>query len=121
MAPAPTIIEPPAGMPRVDSEVLVVTGAVPVPIAGDVEEPDVSDELEAPDEHEPGDDEDVVAALDDDNDVSPRDCSALCTAAESWELTRVKAVSLAMLDRPFDRLLSAEVITLMSESCAEVA
>ena len=118
-APAPMLIEPPAGIPSVSSEVLVVSDALPVPVAGELV---ALEELEDPVELEPDDDEDdPVEALDDGKAVSPKDCRALCTAAESWELTRFKAVSLAMLERPFDRLLSAELITSISESCAEVA
>jgi hypothetical protein len=122
-APAPMLIEPPAGIPSVSSEVLVVSDALPVPVAGELV---ALEELEDPVELEPDDDEDEdeddpVEALDDGKAVSPKDCRALCTAAESWELTRFKAVSLAMLERPFDRLLSAELITSISESCAEVA
>jgi hypothetical protein len=117
--PALMVIEPPAGIPSVSSEVLVLTDALLVPVAGELE---ALDELADPAGLEMEDEEDdPVEALDDGNAVSPKDCRALCTAAESWELTRFKAVLLAMLARPFDKLLSAEAITLMSESCAEVA
>jgi hypothetical protein len=116
--PALMVIEPPAGIPSVSSEVLVLTDALLVPVAGEL---GALDELADPAGLEMEDEDDPVEALDDGNAVSPKDCRALCTAAESWELTRFKAVSLAMLARPFDKLLSAEAITLMSESCAEVA
>jgi hypothetical protein len=111
------VIEPPAGIPRVNSEVLVVSDDVPVPVAGE-EELAALDWLEVPEEPELEADEDAVEALADGNVESPRDCSALCTAAESSELTRFKAVSLAMLERPFDRLVSADPMTLISVSSA---
>lgn len=69
---------------------LVVTGAVPVPVAGDaMEEPEADDDEE----------DDAVEPLDD----APEGFSRLCIAAVSCVLTRFKAVSLAILARPFPR------------------
>ncbi len=106
-------------MPRVASEVPVVSGAVPIPIAG---EPVVLAECEEPEELELADDDEPVE-LPGDDDVEPpvSTCSAFCTAADSSELTRFKAVPLARLDRPFDSSTMAAPITLISESCADVA
>lgn len=49
------------------------------------------------------------------------DWSALCTAAESSVLTRFKAVWLAMLERPLDKLVTASPMTLISAESADVA
>lgn len=123
LVPSLTVTEPFAGIPRVNSEVLGVSGTVPVPTAGEpdvleeLEEFETAEELEELEDVDPEDDEDAVEALDD--ELPCTDCSALCTAAVSWLLTRFKAVWLAMLASPLDRLVSAELITEMSESlCA---
>ena len=85
------------------SDVLAVTGTVPVPTAG---APTVLCELDELEEVDDADDE-LVELLDDDVEelLEPplMDCSALCTAAESSVLTRLSAVWLAMLARPDDR------------------
>jgi hypothetical protein len=124
LAPALTVIAPFLRIPRLDSVVLVVTGAVPVPLAGEPEELDDPEAAEGLEELEL----EVVEADDPldvlgDDDVEPPDvaCSALCTAADSSELTRFKAVPLAMLARPFAKLVSAWPITLISESSADAA
>ncbi len=100
------MIVPPGKIPSVDSDVLVVSGAVPVPVAGEPEVPDapVPEELEL-----------VEAPLDDEEAEPPDEPSnTCCTSAVIWLLTRFKAVALAMLARPFARLVSAVPITLMS-------
>lgn len=107
MPPAPTLMVPFLKIPRVSSEVLVVSRAVPMPTAGDGAA-GLLEELEEPEELELAVDE----LLDDDVEL-PAGCSALCTAATSWELTRFKAVPLAMLARPFDKLTIALPITLI--------
>jgi hypothetical protein len=82
-----------------------------VPVAGLPEE-----ELELD-----GDEEEVelVEPLDDDDVELLDGSSTLCIAAVSWELTRFKAVPLAMLARPFAKLVSACPITLISEASAD--
>jgi hypothetical protein len=108
-----TVILPPGRIPKVASEVPVDNGTVPVPIAGaPFEAVAAADELEAVDE------EDAVE-LDDDEDVElpKRDC----TAEDSWELTRLSAIPLAMLALPLDRSVIAAPITLISEFCADEA
>lgn len=89
--------------PRPSSEVPDVSGTVPVPAAGaatvGVEEAEVEVEVE-------GDVVDEVEALDVDE---PLDAvlSALCTAAVSAVLTRLKAVWLAILARPVASVVDA--------------
>jgi hypothetical protein len=97
-----------------DSKVPVVSGAVPIAVAG---EPEDVEELEEPEfEDEEGD---AVEALDDDDVELPDEgCSALCIAAVSSVLTRFKAVPLAILARPFAKLVSAWPITSISEASA---
>lgn len=99
-------MEPPAGIPRMDSGVLMLSKAVPVPVAGEAEEPD---ELEEGDEEVEFDDVELV---------SPD--KMLCIAADSWELTRFKAVWLAILARPLPRLVCAVAIALITEVVAAV-
>ncbi len=100
-----------------DSEVPVVSGTVPVPVAG--EGPAELAELEEPEELE-FDDDDPVELFDDD-DVELLPCNAACTAAVSSELTRFKAMPLAMLASPFASSVIAVPITLISESSADEA
>jgi hypothetical protein len=108
---------------------LVESGTVPVPVAsgldelvalGEVEELAELEEAELFEEEEPldPDEVEVVELL-----VPPfRDCSADCTALLSWVLTRLNAVWLAILARPVDRFVIAELITLMTASvCAREA
>lgn len=109
LVPSLTLNVPPGRIPRARSDVFVVTGTVLVPVAG------VTDAL----------DEAVLVAAEVDDASVPLDdelvdvpFSTLCTRAEIWLLTRFKAVSLAMLDRPFDRSVSAVLMVLISESSA---
>jgi hypothetical protein len=112
LPPAPMVIAAPAGMPRIDKEVFVVNGAVPFPMAGAAPEMD-EPEIDADDEDD---------AADDDDDVElPVGSRRLCIAAEICELTRLRAAPFAMLDKPRERLASAEVITLIRAFCADVA
>ena len=114
--PALTWISSFARIPRLDSDVPVVSRAVPMPIAG------VGAELEdvaEPDALEAADAEDAVEAPDDVVEL-PEGCSKLSTSDTSVELTRFKAVPLAMPERPFDRLTIALLITLMSAFSADV-
>ncbi len=100
---------PPGKIPRLDSVELDVSGTVPVPVAGVGV---AAAEFEA----------EVVEALDEDVDdveVLVEPLRTLCTAADSSELTRFKAVSLAILAKPFPRFVSAWAITLISEASAE--
>jgi hypothetical protein len=97
--PSPTVIVPFAMTPSVNSEVLAVSGAVPVPTAGAAT---VAAGLDAEDEEEDDEDElldDEVLVL-----LEPplRDARALCTAAVSWVFTRFKAAWLARLAKPLD-------------------
>ena len=94
--PSLTVTVPPARIPRLNSEAVDTSGTVPVPIAG---APSETGGLEDPDELE------EVELLD--------VCSAACAAAASWELTRVRAVWLAMLAMPDDKFVIASAITLM--------
>lgn len=119
MAPVVTMIVPPGRIPSVDSDVAVVSGAVPVATAGVafavvelVEELELLLEL---------DEEDVLedpSAVDDTALVSPTSCNACCIADESWELTRLSAVPLARLDSPFDSSSMAVPITLICDAWA---
>jgi hypothetical protein len=103
--PALTVIDPPAGIPKLDSDVFVESTAVPVPVAG------AGAELDEDDDGEP-------VELDDDELVLPD--KMLCIAADNWELTRSNAVWLAMLARPLPKLVSAELMALITESVASV-
>ena len=110
--PVVTLILPPGKIPRAASEVPVDNGAVPTAVAGaPFEAVDVADELEAEDE--------VAVELVDDDDVEPP--NAACTAADSSELTRFRAVPLARLASPLAKSVIAAPITLISEFCADVA
>lgn len=117
-----------ATTPRVSSEVPAVSGAVPVPIAG---APVVLVELDVPDEFELDDgaeDDEDDESLDDDEavllepavplELPSIDARADCTAADSWLLTRLRAVSLAMLAKPADSVVDVPNIALMVESVA---
>ncbi len=120
LVPSLTLMVPVVGIPRVNSEVLVVSGIAPVPVAGEPkkwEEVKKPDGLEEPEELEleEDDDEDALEPLDDD-ELPDEDCSALCTAVDSSVLTRFNAVWLAMLARPLAKLVMAEPIVVISVS-----
>ena len=108
--PVVTLILPPGRIPRVASEVPVDNGTVPTAIAG------------APFEGVEAAGDAVVdfavEAVDDDVGELPK---AASTAADSWELTRLSAIPLAMLALPLDRSVIAAPITLISEPCADEA
>jgi hypothetical protein len=125
LLPVVTVIAPPFGMPRVKREVPDESGAVPVPVAGvgevgavevdelELDEPELDAverlELEEPELDDPVDEVESPVA----------DCKADCTAAESCVLTRLNAVWFAMLARPVDKFVIAELITLITASvCA---
>lgn len=102
-----------AGMPRLASDVVVVKGTVPVPVAGVMTELLEVLEVLAEDEDDP------VELLD---DVEPPDgFKIFWIAAVSCVLTRFKAVPLAMLANPFARLVSASPITEINELSADDA
>jgi len=105
-----TVIVPPARIPKVCSEVPVVSGTVPTAVAGvGVAGVEAVEELVLEDEEE----------LLDDVEVSPlTTCSAFCTSAESAELVRFKAVPLAMLASPLAWSTIAVPITPISEAWA---
>jgi hypothetical protein len=111
LGPVPTVIVPPGSMPSVDSEVLVVTRAVPIAVAGEPEELEV--ELEVV--------EDPLDPLDDDEVELPDGFNACSTSDVISLLTRFNAVLLAMLARPLAKFVSAWPITLISASAAEDA
>jgi hypothetical protein len=117
--PSLTVTVPLAMMPSVNSEVLAVSGTVPVPTAGAAT---VASELDVPVEFEGEDEEDEEEALEDEVALSVllesplRDARALCTAAVSWVFTRLRAVWLARLAKPDDNVLEAPNIELMTES-----
>ncbi|MGC1353480.1 MAG: hypothetical protein WA858_27440, partial [Xanthobacteraceae bacterium] len=105
----------------------------PVPIAGApvvLAELDVPDELELDDadEDDEASDDDEVVPLASLEPVAPAvplelpsiDARADCTAADSWLLTRLRAVSLAMLAKPADSVVDAPNIALMVESVCAV-
>jgi hypothetical protein len=100
-----------ARIPRLDSDVPVVSRAVPMAVAGvgaELEDAAEPDALEAADVEDPVDDVEL-----------PEGCSKLWTSEISWELTRFKAVLLAILERPLDRVVIALPITLINESSAD--
>ena len=111
LLPAPKMIWPLVRIPRVNSEVLFISGAVPVPVAGagaGVEELGPVDEFELEDADEPV--EPVAADLLEAEvplALPELPCSTFWIAAVSWLLTRVSAVPLAMLERPVDRFVVA--------------
>ena len=106
------MIVPPARIPRLDSVVPVVSGVVPVPLAGaaDVlaEEPLDPEEL----------DDDAVDEDDDEVSDVPPDFSTFSIAADNSLLVRFRAVWLAMLAKPLPKLVSAELMALITESLA---
>jgi len=109
LVPSSMLNVPPGRIPRLDSGVLVVSGTVPVPVAGVGE---VGAEL----------DEEVPAAVPEeeaDGDELEEPCSTFCIAAESSELTRLRAAPFAMVAKPFPRFVSAWAITLMSDWSAD--
>lgn len=85
------------GIPRVNSEVLGESGTVPVPVAGEPVVDAVALEEEAPWEA----------------------CTALCSAAVSWALTRSSASLFAMLARPCASVDTAVPIELISAVLAD--
>ena len=89
LVPSSMLNVPPARIPSVESGVLVVSGTVPVPVAG---VGPVGTELV----------EEAVVLVDgvDDEVEVPDGLSAACTAAVRSVLTRCNAVPLAMLARP---------------------
>jgi hypothetical protein len=127
LVPSLTVNVSVATKPSVNSEVFAVSGTVPVATAGApvvLVELDVADELEPEDEAEDDDDEDDES-LDDDEvvlfeplELPSIDARADCTAAVSWLLTRLRAVSLARLANPADSVVDAPNIELMVESVA---
>lgn len=107
-------------MPRLESVVLVVSGTVPTPTAGEpveLAEPDPEDD----EVDEPLEPLEPLAPLDDDDELPDWLCSAACTAAVSSELTRLSAMPLAMLALPFASSVIAVPITLINELSADEA
>jgi hypothetical protein len=102
------VIVPPGRIPSVESEVDVVTGVVPVPVAGAAGV--LERELE-----------DVADALDDDEPALPDGFNTCSTRDVISLLTRFKAVELAMPAKPFAKFVSAWPMTLMRASLADVA
>ncbi len=107
LVPSLIVIVPFLTIPSVSSDVPVASGVVPVPVAGaaeEAEEPEpAAPELELAEGDEP------LESLEDDEPLVPPEVplSALCTAAESSVLTRFRAVWLAMLAKPVERLVMA--------------
>jgi len=111
LLPVPTVMVPPGRIRSVDSEVLMVSGTVPVPVAG---APDVLAE-------EPLDsDDDALDEEDDEVSDVPPDFSTFSIAADNWVLVRFSAVWLAMLAKPLPKLVSAELMALITELVAAV-
>ena len=109
--PALIVIVPPGRLPRLDSEVSVVSRAVLIAVAG---APGVLEVLAEP---EPEDDEEL---LDDDDVELPDGFNTCSTNDEISVLTRCKAAWLAMLAKPFPKLVSAWAIPLINAAFAEV-
>lgn len=125
LLPAPMLILPLARMPSVNSEVLVINGAVPVPLAGageDAEELGAAEALGLEGADEPVEPlADAVSGLATPPALPVMPCSAFWIAAVNWLLTRFNAVPLAMLERPVDRFVVAPniwVMTLALSDCA---
>jgi hypothetical protein len=113
LVPSLTLIVPFARIPRVSSVVLVKSGAVPVPVAGEL---GGVGELEEPEVLELDEDAAAFVELLDDDEVDALPVmpwSAFCTAADSALLTRFKAVWLARLERPVDCVVVALNIPVM--------
>ena len=110
--PSLTVKLPLVKKPRPRSDVPLVSGTLPVPVAGALTTGGVALEAAAPDE----DDADEAVELVDDGAVDPADAgfSAPCTAAESAVLTRSNAVWLAILARPVVSVLDAPNIWSMT-------
>jgi len=91
LVPELTVIVPFSRIPSVDSVVPIVSGTVPVPVAGEL---DALEELEAAEAlEEPELVEEPAEPLDDgDVELPDEDCSTCCTSAEIWLLTRFNAV-----------------------------
>ncbi len=96
-----------------NSDVLVLSGTVPVPVAGAVS---AADALELVDELELLDDDDELLLVAEVVLLDPplSEFKASWTADESWELTRERAVWLAMLARPADNVVEAPNRLLMT-------
>ena len=109
--PSLTVKLPLVKKPRPSSDVPLVSGTVPVPVAGAA----TTGAAAALDEDE-ADEADEAVELVDDDAVEPVDAgfSAPCTAAESAVLTRSKAVWLAILARPVVSVLDAPNIWSMT-------
>jgi hypothetical protein len=91
LVPSPTVMVPPAKMPKVRRDVPEVSGTLPVPVAGaaaDDDALDVADVLELDDDELPELVWDELVPL----DPPFMPLSALCTAELSCELTRLRAV-----------------------------
>ena len=124
--PSLTVIALFGGIPSVDSGVLAVSGTVPIPVASEPadEDPDEDEDddplVEEPDElEEPVDDEEDPVELVEEDDVELAACvccNAFWIPAVRAELARVNASWLAMLARPLDKLVIAELIAEITES-----
>jgi hypothetical protein len=110
--PSLTVKLPLVKKPRPRSDVPLVSGTVPVPIAAALTTGGVALEAAALDEDEA--DEAVELVDDDAVEVVDAGFSAPCTAAESAVLTRSKAVWLAILARPVVSVLDAPNIWSMT-------
>jgi hypothetical protein len=99
LVPSLTVITPWAGIPRLDSGVLVVSGTVPVPLARELEGLEAVEELDA------------LEPLDEDDACFDR--------VAIWLLTRVRASWLAMLARPVAMLVMAESAAAIAASVLE--
>jgi hypothetical protein len=109
LVPSSMLNVPPGRIPSVDRGVFAVTGTVLVPVAGVGEELDFDDVPE----------DDVELAGDEESLEEP---PSICwMRAVSWDFVRVNASLLAILARPFPRLVSASCMTVMSESSADCA
>ena len=93
LVPSPTVIAPVATIPKVRRDVPALNGTLPVPMAGVGTEGDEDDEADVAEELELPDDDDELELVWDELLEPPLiPASALWTADESWELTRLSAV-----------------------------
>lgn len=112
------VMVPPGRIPRLDSVVPVVKVAVPTPVAGlgdaaaVLDDPVLDEDVELLEL-----DEDAELPVDEDPELP---CRRLSIPDMSCEFTRCRAWPLAMLARPFPRLVSADCIAEITALVAEI-
>ena len=117
MVPSLTVKAVFGGIRRVDSGVLAVSGTVPTPVASEPAEEGPDEDEEEPDELddlEEDEDDDPVELAEDEEPADWLCCSAFWMAAVRAVLVRDNARWLAMLARPCDKLVIAELMTVIT-------